>query len=79
MTYKTQGVCCKEIELDVSDGIIKDVKFSSGCDGNLKGMAELTKGRSVEEIIPLLSGIKCGMRGTSCPDQLAIALKSAAG
>ena len=76
MVYKTTGVCCKEIEVDVADGIIQAVKFSNGCDGNLKGMAELTKGRKAEEIIPLLSGIKCGMRGTSCPDQLAVALQT---
>jgi len=75
MTYKTQGVCCKEISVDVSDGIISEVKFSNGCDGNLKGIAELAKGRKAEEIIANLSGIKCGMRGTSCPDQLAAALK----
>ena len=77
MIYKTNGgVCCKEISVDVSDGIISEVKFSNGCDGNLKGIAELAKGRKAEEIIAVLSGINCKMRGTSCPDQLAAALKS---
>jgi len=79
MTYKTQGVCCKEIQVDVSDGVISDVKFSNGCDGNLKGMAQLVKGRKADEVIANLSGIKCGSRGTSCPDQLATALKSFSG
>lgn len=76
MIFKTKGVCCNEIHVDVSNGIVNEVKFSNGCDGNLKGIAELAKGRKAEEIIANLSGIKCGMRGTSCPDQLAAALKS---
>lgn len=76
MTYKTKGVCCKEIHLDVSDGIINEIKLLNGCEGNLKGIAELAKGRKADDIINLVSGIKCGMRATSCPDQLAIALKA---
>ncbi|MCL1845980.1 MAG: TIGR03905 family TSCPD domain-containing protein [Defluviitaleaceae bacterium] len=74
MTYKTKGVCSNEIYVDVKGGIINEVKFSNGCQGNLQGIAKLVKGRDVSEIIPLLSGIQCGMRGTSCPAQLAIAL-----
>ncbi|MCL2197942.1 MAG: TIGR03905 family TSCPD domain-containing protein [Defluviitaleaceae bacterium] len=77
MTYKTNGVCCNEISVDITDGIINDVKFSNGCDGNLKGIARLAKGRKAEEIIEAVSGIKCGVRGTSCPDQLAAALRIA--
>ncbi|MDR0273525.1 MAG: TIGR03905 family TSCPD domain-containing protein [Clostridiales bacterium] len=77
MTYKTKGVCCNEIQVDVSDGIINEVKFSNGCDGNLKALAELAKGRPKDEIIKSLSGINCKNRGTSCPDQLAKALKVA--
>ncbi|MCL1842929.1 MAG: TIGR03905 family TSCPD domain-containing protein [Defluviitaleaceae bacterium] len=77
MTYKTNGVCCREIQLEVSDGIINDISFSNGCDGNLKGIAKLAKGRKIAEVIPLISGITCGNRGTSCPDQLAEALRSA--
>jgi uncharacterized protein (TIGR03905 family) len=76
MTYKTQGVCCREITLAVEDGIIKEIGFSNGCDGNLKGIAQLAKGRKAEEIIPLMSGIRCGPKATSCPDQLARALRT---
>jgi uncharacterized protein (TIGR03905 family) len=76
MIYKTQGVCCREIDLDVQNGIIRDIRFSNGCDGNLKGIAQLTKGRKASEIIPLMQGIRCGPRTTSCPDQLAAALKT---
>jgi uncharacterized protein (TIGR03905 family) len=76
MTYKTQGVCCREITLAVEDGIIKNISFSNGCDGNLKGIAQLAKGRKASEIIPLMSGIRCGPKATSCPDQLAAALRT---
>jgi len=76
MIYKTEGVCCKEIHLDVENGIIKELKFSNGCAGNLQGIANLAKGRKPEDIISAISGIKCGSRTTSCPDQLAAALKS---
>jgi uncharacterized protein (TIGR03905 family) len=76
MTYKTKGVCCKEIHVEIADGIINELEFSNGCDGNLKGIAKLAKGRNADEIIPLISGITCGARGTSCPDQLARALQS---
>ncbi|MCL2501300.1 MAG: TIGR03905 family TSCPD domain-containing protein [Defluviitaleaceae bacterium] len=76
MTYKTQGVCCREITLTVEDGIIKDLSFSNGCDGNLKGIAKLAKGRKASEIIPLMNGIRCGPKATSCPDQLAAALRT---
>ena len=76
-TYKTQGTCSKEIHFEVEDGIIKSVKFLGGCPGNTKGVAALCVGRTVEEVINLLSGITCGPRPTSCPDQLAQALKQA--
>ena len=76
MVFKTEGVCCKEIALDVEDGVIKQLTFSNGCNGNLKGIAELAKGRKPQEIIDAVAGIKCGSRETSCPDQLALALKS---
>ena len=76
MIYKTEGVCCKEIHFEVENGIIKELKFSNGCDGNLQGIAKLAKGRKPEEIIAAISGIKCRDRATSCPDQLATALKS---
>ena len=76
-TYKTQGTCSKEIHFEVEDGIIKSVKFLGGCPGNTKGVAALCVGRTVEEVINLLSGITCGPRPTSCPDQLSKALKQA--
>lgn len=75
MNYKTTGVCCKEINLEIADGVIKEINFSNGCDGNLKGIAQLAKGRRPEEIINMVSGITCGTRPTSCPDQLSAALK----
>ncbi len=74
-TYKTSGTCSKEIIFDVEDGIIKNVKFIGGCSGNTQGVALLCKDRPVEEVIQLLSGVKCGFKSTSCPDQLAKALK----
>jgi len=77
MMYKTTGTCCKEIYVDVSEGVIKTVTFSNGCDGNLKAIAELSRGARAEDIIANLSGIKCGGKTTSCPDQLAEALRKA--
>jgi len=75
MIYKTEGVCSQEIHLEVADGIIKELKFKNGCNGSLKGIAELAKGRNADDIIGILSGIKCNSRSTSCPDQLAKALQ----
>lgn len=74
-TYKTHGTCSKEIIFEIEDGIILNVKFIGGCSGNTQGVALLCKGRPVEEVIELLSGVKCGLKPTSCPDQLAKALK----
>ena len=76
-TYKTQGTCSKEIHFEVEDGIIKSVKFLGGCPGNTLGVATLCIGRTVEEVIKMLEGIKCGPRPTSCPDQISKALKQA--
>jgi uncharacterized protein (TIGR03905 family) len=75
MTYKTKNVCCNEIHIDVSNGIINEIKFTNGCNGNLQAIAALAKGRKTEEIIATLSGITCKSRNTSCPDQLATALR----
>ncbi|MCL2169846.1 MAG: TIGR03905 family TSCPD domain-containing protein [Defluviitaleaceae bacterium] len=75
MTFKPTGVCAEEISFDIKDGIISDVKFVKGCPGNGLGVASLAKGRTPQEVISILSGIKCGNRPTSCPDQLAAALK----
>lgn len=75
-TYTTKGTCSRAIEITVNDeSIIESVKFIGGCSGNTQGVAALVKGMRVEEAISRLSGIKCGPRPTSCPDQLATALK----
>lgn len=74
-SYKTRGVCSSEINISVSDGIIESVQYIGGCSGNTQGVAALVKGMSVDEAIDRLSGIKCGFKSTSCPDQLAQALK----
>lgn len=75
--YKTKGTCAREIAFEIEDGIIKNVSFFGGCNGNLKGIAALVEGKKAEEIIPLIKGTKCGFKPTSCPDQLAIALQEA--
>lgn len=77
--YKTKGTCSSAIELDVEDGIIKSVSFTDGCNGNLKAISRLVEGKRTDEVIALLEGLKCGRKDTSCGDQLAKALKSAAG
>ncbi len=76
-TYTPQGVCSRKIDLDIEDGVVTDLSFVGGCNGNLQGVSALVKGRKVEEVIPLLKGIDCGGKGTSCPDQLAKALEAA--
>ena len=75
LTYKTQGTCSSHIELEVEDGIMKQVFFWGGCNGNLQGISRLVKGMKVEDVIARLEGIKCGNRWTSCPDQLCKALR----
>ena len=74
-TYKTKGTCSVQIDFDVEDGKIYNLQFLGGCNGNLKGIAALVEGQEMNEIINKLEGIKCGFRDTSCPDQLAKALK----
>ncbi|MGL6173377.1 MAG: TIGR03905 family TSCPD domain-containing protein [Cellulosilyticaceae bacterium] len=74
--FTTRGVCAREILFDVQDGIIKEVTFIKGCAGNTAGVAALIQGMEVEEAIKRLRGIDCNGRGTSCPDQLAIALEN---
>lgn len=76
-TYKTQGTCSQLIEFDITDGIISDVKFAGGCNGNLQGVGRLVEGKNAKEISDLLAGIKCGYKSTSCPDQLSKAIKQA--
>lgn len=75
--YKTRGTCAREISFQLEDGIVKNVSFFGGCNGNLKGIAALVEGKKAEEVIPLIKGIKCGFKPTSCPDQLALALTEA--
>ena len=72
--YRTKGTCSSNIELEVEDGIIKDIAFWGGCNGNLQGISRLVKGMPVAEVINKLEGVRCGMRSTSCPDQLCKAL-----
>lgn len=76
-TFRPTGVCPAEISFEIDDGIVKNVKFFGGCPGNTVGVAKLCEGRKAEEIIELFEGIQCGYKGTSCPDQLAKALKNA--
>lgn len=73
--YKTKGTCSRAIVVDVEDGVILSCKFVGGCAGNTQGVAALVKGMRVEDAIDRLSGIQCGFRGTSCPDQLSRALR----
>lgn len=77
MVYKTKGVCSSEIHLDVEDNIVKSVEFIGGCNGNLKGISQLIVGMKAEDVIERLEGTTCGFKPTSCPDQLAQALKIA--
>lgn len=75
INYKPSGVCASRINIEVEGGIVKNVEFIGGCNGNGKGIAELVKGMKVEEVIERLENIKCGYKQTSCPAQLAEALK----
>ncbi len=75
MQYKTSGTCSQLIDFEVEDGIIQSVAFTGGCNGNLKGISALVVGMKVDEAISKLKGIKCGLKSTSCPDQLARALE----
>lgn len=76
MTYKTSGTCSQLIEIETDGDIVKDVKFIGGCHGNTQGVAALVTGMKIDDVISKLKGIKCGMRSTSCPDQLARALEA---
>ena len=75
--YTPKGVCSRRMEIDVEDGAIQAVRVMGGCSGNLQGICSLLKGMKVEEAIARMDGIRCGMKPTSCPDQLAQALKTA--
>ncbi len=77
MHYTPTGVCSSGIDVELEDGIVKEVHFTGGCSGNTQGVAALIKGMTAEEAIKRLKGLKCGFKPTSCPDQLAIALETA--
>ena len=77
MHYKPTGVCSQNIEFDIEDNKVKNVHFIGGCNGNLQGIARLVEGMDVQEVIDRVEGIRCGFKATSCPDQLAQALKTA--
>ena len=74
-TYQTKGVCARSIEIEIENGIIQLVRFHGGCSGNTQGVAALVKGMTPADAIERLSGIRCGFKSTSCPDQLAQALR----
>ena len=75
ITYRPQGVCSRLMELTVEDGVIREVEITGGCSGNLQGISKLVVGQRAEEVIPKIEGIRCGFKPTSCPDQLAKALR----
>ena len=75
-SYQTSGTCSREIFFEIEDGKVKNVQYIGGCNGNLKGIGALIEGMDVQEAISRLEGITCGPKATSCPDQLAQALKA---
>ncbi len=75
--YKTRGTCSRKIILDIEDGVIKSAVFEGGCHGNTQGISKLVEGMRVDDVIARVEGVDCRGRGTSCPDQLAKALKEA--
>ena len=75
--YKTKGVCSRSIRLEIEDGIVRNVRFEGGCNGNTQGVAALVEGMNAEEAVRRLSGIRCHTKASSCPDQLAQAIREA--
>ena len=73
--YTPSGVCSRGIRFEIEDGVVKNIRFAGGCSGNTQGVAALAEGMKAEDLINRLSGIRCGFKGTSCPDQLARALE----
>jgi uncharacterized protein (TIGR03905 family) len=76
-SYAPQGVCASLIEFELEDGIVRDLRFTRGCDGNANGIGRLAEGMPATALIKKLSGVDCSGRGTSCPDQLSLALRAA--
>lgn len=79
MQYRPKGVCSQSIDFDIEDNKVKNVSFVGGCSGSLQGISRLIEGMDVNEAISRIEGIRCGFKSTSCPDQLAKALKEATG
>lgn len=77
--YRTKGVCARNITFEIVEGKVTNVQFEGGCSGNTKGVARLVEGMDAQEAIRRMEGIQCGFKGTSCPDQLAKAIKQALG
>ena len=77
ITYQPRGVCSRHMEIDVDNGVIQAVRVQGGCSGNLQGICSLLKGMKAEDAIARMEGIRCGSKATSCPDQLAQALRQA--
>ena len=75
ITYQTKGVCSRSIDIKIEGDVIVEVVYHGGCSGNTQGVAALVQGMTVEEAVKRLSGIRCGMKSTSCPDQLSVALR----
>ncbi len=75
IVYKTKGTCSKQIHFSVENGVVHNVRFDGGCNGNLQGIGRLVEGMKVEDVLTRLKGISCNGRPTSCPDQLACALE----
>ena len=75
--YKTKGTCSQRILFEINDGKVMNVQFVGGCNGNLQGISRLVEGMDVDKVIERIEGIRCGFKPTSCPDQLAKALKEA--
>ena len=76
-TYTPRGVCSSHIDFEIEDGILHNVRFTHGCNGNTQGIGNLVEGMNIDEVITRLKGVDCAGRGTSCPDQLARALENA--
>ena len=76
-TYKTRGTCSSKITFDFNGGVVSNIRFTGGCNGNLKGIGALIEGMEAREVIDRVKGVRCGFKNTSCPDQLALALEAA--
>lgn len=76
-TFIPKGVCSRKISFEINDGIVSNVRFAGGCAGNTQGVAALVEGMKAEDVVARLSGIRCGFKRTSCPDQMAEAIKEA--